>query len=137
MPTPLDDAASYLFTNDDPGPYDRGPDRTPEWWLCYAVMKDVVDVLHSKYGPWHKRRQYVRDALRWIRDPWEDAEWHFTFKEVCRVLELDSSNIRKALVATAKQQFKQLEVRGDSGTVTELDEWLKEGPHDDASVNKG
>lgn len=106
MVAPLNELSNYILADDGPSAADDPePVRTPEWWLCHAILKDVVETLQGSAGSWRRRDQSIRNALRWIRDPREDAEWHLTFKMVCAVLGVEPGKIRKALDATGRERL--------------------------------
>ena len=78
--------------------------------LMVAVLEDAVDVYRKQAGARdRKRRQLFEDAEAWIES--DDKSWIFSFENICDVLGIDATYLRKGL-----RRWKQL-AGGDRGQV--------------------
>ena len=76
--------------------------------LMVAVLEDAVDVYRKQAGARdRKRRQLFEDAEAWIES--DDKSWIFSFENICDVLGIDATYLRKGL-----RRWKQL-AGGDRG----------------------
>ena len=98
----IEDRAPGLFTPDTLMPsqyFDRMRRRTEydgERRLMIAVLEDAVDVYRKQAGSRDPRsRQLFLEAEQWIEDT--DATWLFSFENICHVLDLDPTYIRRGL----------------------------------------
>lgn len=106
MPTglgPIIEVEPDVMLDDELAAFDPRDDaattRGPEWWLCYAILKDVADLLDAKTT----KHRAVLDALAWLSDPTEDAQWYFTFEQVCTVIGVEAEAVRAALRRKAER----------------------------------
>src|SRR5256886_7406388 len=66
--------------------------------LMIAVLEDAVDVYRKQAGAQEARKQQLfREAEEWIED--RDRTWLFSFENICDVLDIDSSYVRRGLHA--------------------------------------
>jgi len=66
--------------------------------LMVAILEDAVDVYRKQAGARdRKRRQLFEDAEAWIES--SDTSWIFSFENICDVLAIDASYVRKGLRA--------------------------------------
>ena len=79
--------------------FDRVRRRTEhdgERRLMIAVLEDAVDVYRKHAGARDPRgEQLFQEAEAWIDDP--DRTWLFSFQNICDVLGLDASYLRRGL----------------------------------------
>jgi hypothetical protein len=75
--------------------------RDPERRLMAAILEDAVSCLSMdpRRGTSRQRKQF-EEARRWI-DCDDDSEWIFSFQNVCEVLGLDPSYLRRGLSKSA------------------------------------
>jgi hypothetical protein len=100
--TAIEDRAPGLFQPDTLMPsqyFDRMRRRTEydgERRLMIAVLEDAVDVYRKQAGARDPRgRQLFHEAEEWIENT--DPTWLFSFENICHVLDLDASYIRRGL----------------------------------------
>ena len=69
----------------------------PEEMLMLAVLDDAIECLH-KYScaADGKRERLFLDAVEWILEC--DAEWLFSFENICDTLRLDPNYVRRGLL---------------------------------------
>ena len=76
--------------------------------LAVAVLEEAVDCLEER-----RRNPEVEGRLTsWEAEQWfesEDAEWPFSFKNVCLVLHLDAEAIRERIRLRRQGSFPRLE----------------------------
>lgn len=78
--------------------------------LMVAILEDAVDVYRKQAAARdRKRRQLFEDAEEWIES--DDRAWIFSFENICDVLSIDASYLRKGLRAWKKR------VGGERGRV--------------------
>ena len=66
--------------------------------LMIAVLEDAVDVYRKQAGAQEARNQQLfREAEEWIED--RDRTWLFSFENICDVLDIDSTYVRRGLHA--------------------------------------
>ena len=66
--------------------------------LMIAVLEDAVDVYRKQAGAQEARNQQLfREAEEWIED--RNRTWLFSFENICDVLDIDSSYVRRGLHA--------------------------------------
>src|SRR5438445_10303813 len=66
--------------------------------LMIAVLEDAVDVYRKQAAAQEARNQQLfREAEEWIED--RDRTWLFSFENICDVLDIDSSYVRRGLHA--------------------------------------
>jgi len=76
----------------------RRSEHDGERRLMIAVLEDAVDVYRKQVGARDARgEQLFREAEEWIEDP--DRTWLFSFQNICDVLGLDASYLRRGLHA--------------------------------------
>src|SRR5213596_1449259 len=76
----------------------RRSEHDGERRLMIAVLEDAVDVYRKQAGARDARTQQLfREAEDWIEDP--DRTWLFSFENICDVLDIDSSYVRRGLHA--------------------------------------
>ena len=80
--------------------------QDPEKTLMLAVLEDAVacfrNGLHARD---HRRRELFKDAEAWIRE--ENADWLFSFEQICDMLGLDARLIRYELLKWKKETAKR------------------------------
>jgi len=115
-----DDRLSGLFQPDTLLPsqfFDRIRRRSEhdgERRLMIAVLEDAVDVYRKQAGNREARAQQLfLEAEQWIEDP--DRTWLFSFQNICDVLGLDASYLRRGLHA-----WKARAVEGRHGKVVAI-----------------
>jgi hypothetical protein len=78
--------------------------------LMVAILEDAVDVYRKQAGARdRKRRQLFDDAEAWIES--SDTSWIFSYQNICDVLGIDATYLRKGLRAW------KAKVGGDRGRV--------------------
>jgi hypothetical protein len=76
----------------------RRSEHDGERRLMIAVLEDAVDVYRKQAGSREARAQQLfLEAEQWIEDP--DRTWLFSFQNICDVLGLDASYLRRGLHA--------------------------------------
>jgi len=98
----IDNLIGHLFQNDELTEHqffgERGPGlMSAENKLQLAVLEDVVNVLteHKTEPPWRVRQYY--ETVWWVNH--RGTDWPFSLDYCCECLNLDSSLIRKGLIA--------------------------------------
>jgi len=82
--------------------------------LMIAVLEDAVDVYRKQAGAKDARGQVLfREAEEWLED--RDRTWLFSFENICDVLDIDSSYVRRGLHA-----WKQRSLSVQRGQVVAL-----------------
>ena len=76
----------------------RGPERSGAWRLVVAMLEDAIHVYRAQAGATeaHKRKLF-EEAEEWIES--SDREWVFSFENVCDILGLEASYLRRGLRA--------------------------------------
>lgn len=100
--TPTDDRMQGIFEPDTLLPSQHA-DRTGgrrvkegEHRLMVAILEDAVDVYRKQVVAKDTRKRHLfEDAEAWIEN--RDASWIFSFENICAVLDLDPSYIRRGL----------------------------------------
>jgi hypothetical protein len=100
--TPTDDRSQGIFEPDVLLPSQHA-DRTGgrrafegEYRLMVAILEDAIDVYRKQAVARDTRKRHMfEDAEAWIED--RDASWIFSFENICAVLDLDPSYIRRGL----------------------------------------
>jgi len=100
--TPGEDRTQAIFEPDTLLPSQHA-DRTGrrrivegEHRLMVAILEDAIDVYRKQAAARDTRKRHMfEDAEAWIED--RDTTWIFSFENICAVLDLDSSYIRKGL----------------------------------------
>jgi hypothetical protein len=72
--------------------------KEPERRLMVAVLEDAVSCLsmNPRDCNLRQRKQY-EEAKQWVRAE-EDSEWIFSFRNICEVLGMDPSYLRRGLI---------------------------------------
>jgi hypothetical protein len=72
--------------------------REPERRLMVAILEDAVSCLLTDLhrGNLRQRKQY-EEAKAWVTMD-EESEWIFSFKNICEVLGMDPSYLRRGLI---------------------------------------
>jgi hypothetical protein len=72
--------------------------REPERRLMVAILEDAVSCLLTDLhrGNLRQRKQY-EEAKAWVTAN-EESEWIFSFKNICEVLGMDPSYLRRGLI---------------------------------------
>jgi hypothetical protein len=92
----------------------RRTEYNPERRLMIAVLEDAVDVYRKQAGARdHRGRQMFQEAEVWIEDT--DPTWLFSMENICDVLDLDSSYVRRGL-----HEWKRRAQAGEHGSVVML-----------------
>lgn len=64
--------------------------------LMVAILEDAIDVYRKQAAARDTRKRHMfEDAEAWIED--RDTRWIFSFENICSVLDLDPSYIRRGL----------------------------------------
>jgi hypothetical protein len=64
--------------------------------LMVAILEDAIDVYRKQAAARETRKRHLfEDAEAWIDDP--NPAWIFSFENICAVLDLDPSYIRRGL----------------------------------------
>ena len=70
---------------------------TGERRLMAALLEDALHVCSTPLrSPTAKRRQLLRETLRWVRS--DDRTWVCSFLRVCETLDLDPATIRHGML---------------------------------------
>lgn len=70
----------------------------PEYLLIIAMLQDAIDCFQKhRYASDENGRALFEDAREWIAS--EDRKWPFSFENICAVLNLDASYLRRGLTA--------------------------------------
>ena len=128
--TPVEDRSQAIFEPDTllPSQYaDRIRRRRlfeGEHRLMVAILEDAVDVYRKQVAARDTRKRHLfEDAEAWIED--RDGRWIFSFENICAVLDLDPSYIRRGLhrwkrrarAAAGAGQVVRLEPLSVSGSI--------------------
>jgi hypothetical protein len=104
----LEERLAGLFTPDTLLPsqyFDRMRRRSEfdgERRLMIAVLEDAVDVYRKQVGAQDARgQQLFREAEQWIEDA--DRAWLFSFENICDVLDIDATYVRRGLRALKRR----------------------------------
>jgi hypothetical protein len=104
----LEERLAGLFTPDTLLPsqyFDRMRRRSEfdgERRLMIAVLEDAVDVYRKQVGAQDARgKQLFREAEEWIEDT--DRTWLFSFENICDVLDIDATYVRRGLHALKRR----------------------------------
>jgi hypothetical protein len=100
--TPGEDRTQAIFEPDTLLPSQHA-DRTGrrrqidgEHRLMVAILEDAIDVYRKQAAARDTRKRHMfEDAEAWIED--RATTWIFSFENICAVLDLDPSYIRKGL----------------------------------------
>jgi hypothetical protein len=92
----------------------RSGGTIPELALVAAILEDAVRSLSTidPYGP--RRRQFI-EARDWLLD--DDRTWPFGFRNVCDLLGIEPTALRKSIGASLKPPERS---RGPKGLVPRL-----------------
>jgi hypothetical protein len=72
--------------------------REPERRLMVAVLEDAVSCLSTDLHRCNLRqRKQYEEAKAWVATD-EESEWIFSFKNICEVLGMDPSYLRRGLI---------------------------------------
>jgi hypothetical protein len=102
--TPGEDRTQAIFVPDTLLPSQHA-DRTGrrrlmdgEHRLMVAILEDAIDVYRKQAAARDTRKRHMfEDAETWIED--RATTWIFSFENICAVLDLDPSYVRKGLHA--------------------------------------
>jgi hypothetical protein len=87
--------------------------REPERRLMVAILEDAVSCLSADLSEcnFRQRKQY-EEARHWVTTD-EDGDWIFSFRNICEVLGMDPSYLRRGLI----RQTTTSRVRNSTGMV--------------------
>ena len=72
--------------------------REPERRLMVAILEDAVSCLSTdRHGSNLRQRKQYEEAKAWVTTD-EETEWIFSFKNICEVLGMDPSYLRRGLI---------------------------------------
>jgi hypothetical protein len=72
--------------------------REPERRLMVAILEDAVSCLSTDpHGNNLRQRKQYEEAQHWVTTD-EDGEWIFSFRNICEVLGMDPSYLRRGLI---------------------------------------
>ena len=72
--------------------------REPERRLMVAILEDAVScLLTDLQGSNLRQRKQYEEAKAWVTTD-EESEWIFSFKNICEVLGMDPSYLRRGLI---------------------------------------
>ena len=78
--------------------------QEPERHLIIAILQDAVECYQKHlYARDQKARQLFADAEEWIMS--EEREYFFAFENVCELLEINPTFLRRGLLAWRERQF--------------------------------
>ncbi len=78
--------------------------QEPERRLVIAILEDAVDCFHKHlFARDHKAQQLFEDAETWILS--EDRDWPFSFENICELLDLNASYLRRGLLSWKESQL--------------------------------
>ena len=69
--------------------------------LMHAVIEDAILCLRGQAGTTQHRARLAADARTWIEE--RDAQWPFSFENLCEALDLDARRLRTRLLADAPE----------------------------------
>lgn len=71
----------------------------PEIRLMVAILQDAIECYYKgQEGKSDRARRLFREAEKWLMI--EQPEWPFSFRNICDVLDLEPTAIRKVLQST-------------------------------------
>lgn len=72
--------------------------REPERRLMVAILEDAVSCLSTDlHGSNLRQRKQYEEAKAWVTTD-EESEWIFSFNNICEVLGMDPSYLRRGLI---------------------------------------
>lgn len=72
--------------------------REPERRLMVAILEDAVSCLSADLRQCNpKQKKQYEEAKHWVTTD-EESEWIFSFKNICEVLGMDPSYLRRGLI---------------------------------------
>jgi hypothetical protein len=72
--------------------------REPERRLMVAILEDAVSCLSADLRQCNPRqKKQYEEAKQWVTTD-EESEWIFSFKNICEVLGMDPSYLRRGLI---------------------------------------
>ena len=72
--------------------------REPERRLMVAILEDAVSCLSTDlHGCNLRQRKQYEEAKAWVSMD-DESEWIFSFKNICEVLGMDPSYLRRGLI---------------------------------------
>ncbi len=78
--------------------------QEPERRLVIAILEDAVECFQKQlWARHHKGRQLFEDAQSWILS--EDREWPFSFENICELLDINATYLRRGLLAWKERQL--------------------------------
>ena len=88
--------------------------REPERRLMVAILEDAVSCLSTDLRRSNLRqRKHYEEAKAWVTTD-EESEWIFSFKNICEVLGMDPSYLRRGLI----RPITSSRIRSSSAIVT-------------------
>ncbi len=94
--------------------------------LMIAVLEDAVDVYRKQAGARDPRgRQLFVEAESWVED--NDRAWLFSFENICDVLDIDATYLRRGL-----REWKKRALAGEARQFVVL----RAGDEDDEDLRK-
>ena len=108
-----------------------GEQASGERALMCAVLEDAVHCLNGEIGTARRRSRLALDARAWFEE--HNAEWPFSFENICQALEFDAERLRTRLLAQAPeftldtQDDPEPRVRRKQVNPTELVEMIRAG----------
>jgi len=99
-----------------PDPTDMLPESKPEWRqipefkLMEAVLYDAVESVLS--GPSNARFKDYRAAKQWLLST--ERGWLFSFENICEMLDIDASHLRRGVVAKSHVTQGQRRLAGST-----------------------
>ena len=80
----------------------RSP-QGPEYYLVIAMLQDAIECFQKyHFATDELGRGLFEDAREWITS--NDLKWPFSFENVCAILKLDASFLRRGLLRWAEAQ---------------------------------
>jgi len=83
-------------------PRREGPRRCPEMRLVAAVLEDAIRSVHTGRSRRRPSRFEFQAARAWLLD--DSRDWPFAFANVCDLLGLDATAVRRSLSLEGNQQ---------------------------------
>ena len=69
-----------------------------------AILEDAVScLLTDRHGSNLRQRKQYEEAKAWVTTD-EESEWIFSFKNICEVLGMDPSYLRRGLIRSQNEQ---------------------------------
>ena len=96
--------------------------RSPEMQLVAAILEDALLSIRRRAGArrGRQRREFI-DAWNWLWN--ERRDWPFAFRNVCDLLALDASAVRRcvqrALVTRGAEQLRRCQQRTSVATAVQ------------------